>query len=138
MPDAELEKAAQDAREIEAQKAAGRQTGVGILDELDRRVQNYGQLPGKGALGGSSKTAGFGSRTNDTPTSLSDASGGNQDGGEHADSESQVAAKKIAESEQKEETKRRAKSGRTVLSAISIMRPRLSRIEKLGADAKLG
>jgi hypothetical protein len=133
MPDAELEKAAQDAREIEAQKAAGRYTGIGILDELDRRVQNYGQLPGKG---GRSLTAGY---SLDTQFGASGPNQREQDGqaeeGIFPESERKL---KDDSSSQAEDQKRRATRGRTVITSLNTFKPKLSRRETLGQPGTLG
>ncbi len=133
MPDAELEKATQDAREIEAQKAAGRYTGIGILDELDRRVQNYGQLPGRRGRSGTGGLS-FGTRSGSLGPDQREHDGRTEDG---VIPESE---KKLIDdaSSQEEEQKRRATRGRTVITSLNTFKPKLSRRETLGQSGTLG
>jgi hypothetical protein len=140
MPDAELEKAAQDAREIEAQKAAGRYTGVGVLDEFDRRVQNYGQLPGRrGRSAISGETIGS---VLDAPTNsngFSESSGSSErDGAESSDGSEYTQKLEQQQAASEKEDIKRAKQGRTVISSLLVKRPSLSRVERLGVREKLG
>ncbi len=122
-------------RARDAQREAGRATGIEVLDKADRFIQNNRSRLGQGVIGsvgrreiGQSQADHF-----DDPSTDSRQGSHNQYN-ETAPGFSSVKDKEV----KKEASVRRASRNRTVLTALNIRRPKLSVRETLGTSEVIG
>ena len=125
----------------DAQREAGRATGIEPLDAFDRFVQNNyrGQAPSGGLGSGHSPAGGQGVSGSNGSTGGAESSFGEVDGDasvyKGADTEADNADYPVKD---QQNAVRRASRSRTVLTALNVRKPKLAIREKLGVQETLG